>query len=105
MHLKGGSVALLGCQQAGQVAANLPYLFIGARNMDTVTPCRAGCSSYEVIVLVGCHHEQGIAGINTIFLESFEEFAKGVVVGLELRHVTRFTRAKGVAGNVVIMRI
>src|SRR6202165_1344547 len=100
MHLKGGSVALLGCQQTGQVATNLTYLAIGARNIDAITSCRARCSSYEVIVLVGCYHEKGIAGINTIFPKPFEEFAKGVVVGLELRYVTCFTRAKGVAGDV-----
>src|SRR5207248_1992163 len=53
MHLKGGSVALLGCQQTSQVSANLTYLAIGARNIDSITPCRARCSSYEVIILVG----------------------------------------------------
>ena len=73
MHLKGGCVALLGCQQTGQVAIDLAYLAIGAGNGDSIAPCRAGSATYEVIALVSRYRKQGIAGINAILLEPLEK--------------------------------
>src|ERR1700730_3644884 len=105
MHLERCRIALLGRQQTRKVAIDFTNLAVGARNSHAITVGGLGSATHKVIALVSREHEQCIALVDAILRQAREELAKSAIVGFELRHVTRFARAKGVTGNVIIMRI
>jgi hypothetical protein len=58
-----------------------------------------------MVSFIGRDHEKSVARVDAVALQPAEKFTEGLVVGLELSHVTSLARAKGVTGSVVVMSV